>query len=229
MLKIAVHAEERAGNRLMVWWEGHGAARVFEYDDRALLMERATGQRSLCDLARGGGDDMASRILCDSIAALHAQTAAPPPDLVPLSRWFAGLEHAATTRNGILTKAYETSRDLLNGQRDVVALHGDIHHGNVLDFGKQGWRAIDPKGLIGDRCFDYANIFCNPDHATATAPGRLASQVAVVTNAAGLDRTRLLRWILAWAGLSAAWLLADGRSADTPLAVAAIAARELSR
>uniref|UniRef100_UPI0027D34813 aminoglycoside phosphotransferase family protein n=1 Tax=Klebsiella pneumoniae TaxID=573 RepID=UPI0027D34813 len=56
MLKIAVEAEERAGGRLMVWWDGDGAARVFAYDDHALLMERATGDERLAALVRAGHD-----------------------------------------------------------------------------------------------------------------------------------------------------------------------------
>ncbi len=120
-----------------------------------------------------------------------------------------------------------TARNLLDVQREEVTLHGDIHHGNILDFAESGWLAIDPKGLTGDRCFDYANIFCNPDHQTATAPGRFARQVGVVAEAAELDRKRLLQWVLAWAGLSAAWMLIDGASAATPLQVAELAAKEL--
>ena len=69
---------------------------------------------------------------------------------------------------------------------------------------------IDPKRLVGERGFDFANIFCNPDMEIATAPGRLARQADVVGEAAGLKRIRLLKWIVAYAGLSAAWILGDG-------------------
>jgi streptomycin 6-kinase len=103
-----------------------------------------------------------------------------------------------------LNQAASTALELLAEPEEVVVLHGDIHHGNVLDFGPRGWLAIDPKGLVGERGFDHANLFCNPDLASATAPGRLARQATIVAEAARLDRRRLLRWILAWAGLSAA-------------------------
>ena len=86
-------------------------------------------------------------------------------------------------------------------------VHGDMHHGNVLNFGPRGWLAIDPKGLIGERYFDYANIFCNPDNEMATRPGRLSRQVQVVSEAAHLECSRLLAWVAAWAGLSAAFPL----------------------
>jgi streptomycin 6-kinase len=57
----------------------------------------------------------------------------------------------------------------------------------------------------------------------------LARQVAVVAAAAGLERERLLRWVLAYAGLSAAWLLGEGKPPERSLQVAALAAAELRR
>ncbi len=125
--------------------------------------------------------------------------------------------------------AAATARALLAEPRQVVPLHGDLHHGNVLDGGPRGWLAIDPKRLRGERAFDFANIFCNPDLETAAAPGRLARQAAVVAAAAGLERARLLRWVLAYAGLSAAWTLSDDEHPEIALAVAEIAAAALGK
>jgi streptomycin 6-kinase len=229
MLKIAREAEERRGNLLVSWWGGDGAARVLAQERAALLLERARGAGSLVEMARGGRDDEASRILCAVVARLHAPRGRPPPGLIPLPRWFEALEPAAARHGGIFGPAAATARELLAKPSEIVVLHGDIHHGNVLDFGPRGWLAIDPKGLVGERYFDLANLFCNPDLAIATAPGRLARQATVVAEAAGLDRARLLRWILAWAGLSAAWHLEDGEPAELPITVAELSAAELAR
>ena len=103
-----------------------------------------------------------------------------------------------------------------------------------LDFGSRGWLAIDPKGLLGERTFDYANIFTNPDLSDPTRPvatrqGRLATRLDIVAGAAGLERRRLLQWVLAWAGLSAAWIIEAGDSADVSIAMAQLAAAELDR
>ena len=51
----------------------------------------------------------------------------------------------------------------------------------------------------------------------------------MLADAAGLDRTRLLQWTLAFTGLSAAWILADGDQPDLDLAAAELAATELNR
>ena len=112
---------------------------------------------------------------------------------------------------------------LLAGPRDVVVLHGDIHHFNMLDAGLRGWLAIDPKGLTGERTFDFVNILRNPDLATATRPGRFAHQIDLLAEAGALDPRRLIEWTVAFTGLSAAWHLADGTSAELDLAVGGIA------
>jgi streptomycin 6-kinase len=143
---------------------------------------------------------------------------------------------AAATHGGILRHAAETARALLDTRQEVGVLHGDLHHGNVLDFGPRGWLAIDPKRLLGERGFDFANVLRNPDaHVAlaadrlALAPGRFARQASVVAEAAQLDRTRLLQWTLAFTGLSAAWIMGDSDDPALDLAVAEIAAAELAK
>ena len=234
MLKLATEEEERFGVMLLEWWDGDGAARVLAYDDDALLLERAEGAASLADMARNGRDDEACRILCAVAARLHAPRPEPLPELAPLPHWFRELEPAAATHGGILVRCAETARALLAEPREVGVLHGDLHHGNVLDFGVRGWLAIDPKGLRGERGFDFANIFTNPDlidpaRPVATEPARFARRLEIVVEAARLKREHLLRWILAWAGLSAAWFLRDSDSAAIDLRVAELAAAELDR
>ena len=230
MLKVATEAEERRGAESMVWWGGHGAARVLAHDGDALLMERAIGEQSLVEMARNGRDDEASRIICAVASRLHAPRDCPPPrSLVPLTKWFAELEPAAARHGGLLSLAAATARELLDEPRDVAVLHGDIHHGNILDFGPRGWLAIDPKHLIGERGFDFVNILRNPDAQAALAPGRFSRQATVVADAARLDRTRLLQWTLAFTGLSAAWILGDGDQPELDLAVAELAAAELGQ
>jgi streptomycin 6-kinase len=236
MLKVAQEAEERSGCALMVWWDGNGAAPVLGHEDGVLLMERATGPRSLETMARNGEDDEASRIICAVADRLHAPRAKPSLELIPLEHWFEALLRVGPSCDGVLKQAAVTARQLLADQQEVCVLHADLHHGNVLDFGPHGWLAIDPKRVIGDRGFDYANIFCNPDAIffgrdapVATSPGRLARQAAIVAKAGRLDRMRLLKWILAYSSLSAVWCLEDNQPDELALEVAKIAAAEIAR
>ena len=228
MLKVAVGEEERRGAALMAWYAGEGAARVLAHEGEAILLERAVGDRSLAKMAASGDDDEASRILCATLARLHAPRAAPPPDtLVPLPAWFAALGPAAAAHGGVFSQSLAVAERLLADPRQPVVLHGDVHHDNILDGGARGWLAIDPKGLIGERAFDYANLFRNPTAEIALAPGRMRRQVEVVSAAADLEPRRLLAWIHAYAGLGAAWSLQSGHDAAPGLAIAELAAAEL--
>jgi streptomycin 6-kinase len=235
MLRIATHPDARGGDVLLAWWDGEGAVRILDQDGDALLLERAEGERSLVMLARSGRDDEATQIICDVIAELHAPRVTPLPTLIPLSDWFAALWPAAETHGGLLAQSATAARSLLAAQREVGALHGDIHHGNILDFGpERGWLAIDPNRLCGDRAFDYANLFCNPDIADPSVPvavlaDRFRRRVEIVAERADLERDRLLNWILAYCGLSAAWLIADGEDAAVDFQIAALVAAELAR
>jgi streptomycin 6-kinase len=228
MLKLTREPEELAGGALMQWWGGQGAAQVLAREGEALLLERAMGPGSLAAMSKTDHDDEAMRILCAAGAKLHAPRAAARPDtLVPLERWFRQLWPMAQSQGGVFAKSAAAARPLLDAQCEVSVLHGDLHHGNVLDFGERGWLAIDPKGLVGDRGYDHANMLCNPDVETATAPGALARRVEAVSVAAGIEPRRLLSWLLAYCGLSAAWTLSDGNDPWRALAIAELAARML--
>jgi streptomycin 6-kinase len=226
MLKIALIDEERRGADLMELWGGQGAALVFARKGDALLMERATGDRSLTAMSGSGEDDEATRIICSAVNRIHETQIVALPNLVALERWFESL--AAVGARGLFADSARAAADLLAHERpeDVVMLHGDIHHGNILDFGPRGWLAIDPKGLVGDRAYDFANLFCNPDESAAD-PLRFDRRLAIVSEAARIDRERLLKWILAWAGLSAAFSLEDGETPDKALEIARLASGRL--
>lgn len=225
MLKVSVEEDEKQGGVLMNWWDGHGAARVLAHDDDAILLERATGTRSLAAYARAGRDDEATRIICGVLAELHAPRAKPLPALRSLEEWFVELWPAARAHGGILEHSARHARSLLDDPRDMAVLHGDVHHDNILDFGERGWLVIDPKRLHGDRAFDYANIFCNPDLSDPMPPvaivaGCFERRLDIIVEQAQLDRRRLLRWVVAWCGLSAAWFLEDGDDAAIDLNIA---------
>lgn len=233
ILKLTDDDSERNGCELMVWWNGNGAAKVLAHAAGAILLERATGAGSLADMSWSGNDAQACRIICHAASRLHLPRNASTPALTPLLYWFRDLAPAAKKHGGILTHCAEVANVLLSSPQNEVVLHGDLHHGNILDFGTKGWLAIDPKGLVGERGFDYANIFTNPDLADPTKPVAIepeifAQRVNIVSEIARIERQRLLMWIIAWCGLSSAWFLQEGDCATIPLRIAELASAELA-
>ena len=216
--KIARVEEERRGGRLMAWWSGHGGLPVLEHDGDALLMARAAGPRDLASWAATGRDDEATAVLVDAALALHAMPAPPASvALVPLRTWFRDLVDRPQSEP-LLDRTASLARDLLAERGPAVVLHGDAHHGNVLDLGDR-WVAIDPKGLLGHPAFDLANLFCNPVHEVAVA--RLDARLDLVADRAGLDRALLASWVAAWCGLSLVWSGEAAWHGSTARAVAA--------
>ena len=233
ILKITDDDSERIGCELMVWWNGNGAAKVLAHAAGAILLERATGTGSLADMSWIGNDAQACRIICHAASRLHFSRNASTPALTPLHHWFSDLAPAAKKHGGILTRCAVVANVLLSSPHDEVVLHGDLHHGNILDFGTRGWLAIDPKGLLGERGFDYANIFTNPDLSEPTRPDAIepetfTQRVNIVSEIARIERQRLLMWIVAWCGLSSVWFLQEGDSATVPLRIAELAMAELA-
>ncbi|HEV7305871.1 aminoglycoside phosphotransferase family protein [Ensifer sp.] len=232
MLKVARDAEEKYGRLPMLYWNGQGAAKVYHSDGDAILMERTDSRHNLFHMAMTGSDEEVTRIICRAVAELHAPRAtAVPNHLVPLDKWFASLETAAPAQGGLFAQALQAAKALLADPEPPVVLHGDVHHANILDFGARGWLAIDPKRVFGDRGYDYANLFCNPELPLVTAPGRLQRHLPIVARETGLAPRRILNWVLAYAGLSAAWFLEDGDDAGvkSDLKMAEIAIAELGR
>lgn len=232
MLKVTSDPDERRGNHLMTQWDGQGAAAVLEHDRDALLLERAVSGRTLADLVYAGLDDEATRNLCKTAGLLHSASLLRQKDMRSLKSWFADLLEPPSNSADWLKDCAGQAHRLLSDPQEQIALHGDLHHGNILDFGARGWRAIDPKGLYGERAADFAALFLNPDLADsqrpyAISPQRFGHRIRIVSSHAGIEPVRLLRWIHAWSGLSAVWFVKDGIVPETQWTVAHLASETL--
>jgi streptomycin 6-kinase len=106
--------------------------------------------------------------------------------------------------------------ELCDSSADPVVLHGDLHFGNVLSSDREGWLAIDPKGLSGEPCYEVGDLFRNrvqelydtPDPARA-----MRWRVEALADLTGFDRERIRLWALSQAVLSEIWTADDPRRA----------------
>jgi streptomycin 6-kinase len=221
MLKVLKPgSDETDGIHALRWFGGEGAVRLIEADRDAVLMERATGSRSLGEMALAGEDDAAASILAATAVRLHRPRGGTLPRIRPLSVRFRAL-FALASQRAVLGAAADVATGLLAEPRDIVVLHGDLHHENVLD-SSRGWLAIDPKGVVGEATYDLANLFLNPWGATRLTQDpararRLADRLAADT---ARGRARILAFAFAHAGLSAAWDIEDGKDPSATLATA---------
>lgn len=224
MLKLPDPEDDEAGAwAILRHWDGRAAVRLVAGGPEGQLLERASGLDLLSLVPER--DEDAARILGDVAAYLLAAGGAAPrvAEMIPLPERGRSLEDALR-RGSVPPAEREAARRALNllsseGLRDAAPLHGDLHHGNILQ-SPRGWLAIDPKGLWGAPAYDLANALCNPfGHTSLVAnPARMARQAAILSERTGHPATAMLAWAFVHGLLSAAW---DGFGPEAAHALAA--------
>ncbi len=198
------------------FYNGHGAVRLLESDDarRVFLMEMAYPGQVLKDLP---DDEEATRIAArvmrklfrpatPEIAASNMKVEEWARGLVKLCQTFAG--GTGPFHQRAVEMAESIFAELLPDQHERVVLHGDMHHLNVLSSDRDGWLAIDPKGVIGEPEYEVGALIRNPMPQVITWVNLDQFQqrrIAILCEELGFDRQRVLRWSYAQVVLSAWW------------------------
>lgn len=251
--------DEIPGMDFLRWRGGRGAVDVLAQEGDSYLLEDG-GLYSIRSFYDECGDREAIRALRRAVRHLHEDCAAPsPPTLVPLERHFQALLAAPAGGEldrhvALLPWARHLARHLLADQTFVRPLHGDVHHGNFVSPAiGAGWKAIDPKGLVGDPAYDFANIFGNPVNMPDTVLSaerclllaeefrwHASAEDELCTCHRDVTRLKLLQYAAVHSVLSACWSLEgeapspeDRRAAKQRLTLAeilkALIAQESSR
>lgn len=216
--------DESNAARALEYFGGAGAVRLLAQDKGAHLLEYAGGE-DLKAVVQRGFDEQAADIIGDVLNVLHGVKGAPP-ELIPLKTWFRSLFRAASREGAeaLYGRAAAAAEKLLALNEDPRVLHGDIHHENIRH-SDRGWLALDPKGLYGPRLYDAANTLCNPSglESLSENEARLLNVSGILADKLNAARPRLLAWVFAYAGLSAAWSAEDGQDPAHALAIVRLA------
>jgi streptomycin 6-kinase len=183
-------------------WGGRGAVRLLAADParRALLLDRCRPGSRLWDVEDEDEVNLAAAGVLRELwrpappqgpfAALADEAARWARELPGRWRAFGRPCPERVLEQGLAWLAAPPAPD-----REVL-LHQDLHGGNVLRDG-DGWLAVDPKPLVGDRAFDLASLLRDrrPSLARDPAPRkRIRRRLDVLAEATGLERERLRGW-----------------------------------
>ena len=204
--------ESREEPDALAHWAGRGAVRLVESDRErgAMLMER-------CDpgtMLWGVPDDDSATSSAAAVLARLWESPAPGDGLYRrLTDVAAGWASELSDRwellgrsvpRALIERAIAAARDLGDGAQAPVLLHQDLHGANVLRHG-DGWVAIDPKPMVGDRAFDIASLVRDRrDDLEHDPDGRrtVTRRLDLMSEQLGLDRERAREWAilhaLAW-------------------------------
>lgn len=204
VLKVAEPGELDVAARVMRAADGHGYARVLDWDpDRgALLLERLGPMLStqLPSLAEQGPV---------VVALLRQAWQVPRRYGGPDETKAAGLLRILTDlgpRYGaahadVVEAAAAVAERLAATEGPEVVCHGDAHAGNVLRRGS-GWALVDPDGFVGERSYDVAVVLrdaCQDLRAAeSAAPGAaealLRTECRRLAGQADVDPQRVWSW-----------------------------------
>jgi streptomycin 6-kinase len=210
--------EWRSGEILNAF-DGKGVARVYEYIDGAVLLERLRPGNSLVDIALGGGDDEATEILADVIQKMSARQLVKSS--VAVEDWARSFKRYSASGDEQIPKrlvehAGRVYMDLCSSQSNPRLLHGDLQHYNVLFDSDRGWLAIDPKGVVGEIEYEVGAVLRNPYEKPElfAQPSTIERRLRSFSSRLSLDFKRALAWGFAQAVLSAIWAIEDGFAVD---------------
>jgi streptomycin 6-kinase len=220
------------------FWTGVDALRVFNGDgvgrliavDRenaAILLERVTPGVPLSTIT---DDEAATRV----IAGVIKRIAKPLPaehSFITIPRWFAAIPQFRQSLSGnerpvpphLLERAETLVAGLSATAGETVLVHGDLHHDNVLSSDREGWLAIDPKGVAAERAYETAAMLRNPyDRLAREADlrGVLRRRIVILAEELSIDPRRIRHWGIAQTVLSAVWSAESGSTKAVQRAVA---------
>jgi len=216
VLKLGFPDEEseHEANALELW-AGRGAVRLYAYDGarHGMLLERCVPGAQLWKVPH---DDAANHIAASVLRRLWrpASAAAPFRSLADLAeRWADELpvrygRHGRPFPRRLLDEAISWCAELGGSQAELVVCHQDFHGGNVLGEG-DGWLAIDPKPLLGERAFDLASLLRDRRDQLLSGPTptrAMRRRLDLLSSELGVERERARGWGIVHA---LAWGLAD--------------------
>lgn len=111
-----------------------------------------------------------------------------------------------------LLKARELRTYLLDTTQEDIILHGDLHQDNILSH-QNSFRAINPKGYIGDRWYDMGAFVRNPLGELTVLSDALdimKRRIEMIARHMQGDPVRLTQWSFVQSVLTWLWSLEDG-------------------
>jgi len=218
ILKMSLEEGDERTGAVLRHYDACGAVRLIQEEGRATLLERALPGTPLSHLLRKGEDDKATVILCEVIHKLHEKQTVTGhyPSVEDLQESFESylLSGDLQISETLVREAQSLYQELVNSQKKVILLHGDLHHDNVLYDEKRGWLAIDPKGYMGEPIYEIGAMLRNPlGHSYLYQhPELLSRRVDIICETLGFDRERVVGWAFAQAVLAGIWSIEAGNS-----------------
>lgn len=205
---------ESAGTIFLKNLAGKGAAKLYEYDDRAQLIEYLPGH-NLYHFSKKNNEDEATKNFIEIIKKIHScENFLDKNKLTPIKDLFKLFDRINPPDDliSVFNKARKLSRHLLATQVTEVLLHGDLHHENILKNNNGEFVCFDPKGMIGDPAYELGTTLKNPWDCPEISQNieTFKSRALNFSKELNLPLERIIGFAFIHLCLSIGWAIEDG-------------------
>tara|TARA_Y100000389_G_scaffold163820_1_gene167235 strand:+ start:347 stop:1174 length:828 start_codon:yes stop_codon:yes gene_type:complete len=213
ILKISSSKDENTAEMLK-YYNGYGAVKLLRSRDNISLISRAIPATPLKELVLNDEDDKACKVFCEIVKKIHSDNNYKTDSYPEIIDWASGFDEYIKSGNNqiplnLINEAKNIFLDLVKSQTSTIVLHGDLHHKNILLDQEEGWLAIDPKGIVGEKEIEVSAFLKNPiGHIEIYGnPQIIKGRLDIIAEGLQLDRERILLWCYCLTILSSIWLL----------------------
>ncbi len=213
ILKIGLdHKELEQEIKALEFFKGKYATSILHYQMGAVLLEQAAPGNSLHPFFPEK-DSESLEIACKLMQQLHRIPAPAEGTFTSLAQRVVLLDKNWNIPDTYLEKARNLKTQLLATAPPSVLLHGDFHHGNILQHA-DSWIVIDPQAVMGEPAYEIAIFMCNPFQKLIESPDAhmiIERRIALAAKKLSIDPARIYGWTFVQSVLAWAWSLEDGR------------------
>ncbi len=216
VLKICLSDDSYAKEKnALEYYNGNGCVRLRAYNEHhaALLLEAVKPGTPLKSFFPNH-DLQAVEIAVHVMKQLHARPIVNAKDSFPsMSEWltlFDNLKIPGQLKEHV-KRARAIAQKLRASQKNEYLLHGDLHHENILHGPDTIWKAIDPKGVIGEQAYEVGAFLHNPAGLLQQSNAKeiIALRLDAFSTLLKIDRQRLVQASYVKVILSACWFVQD--------------------
>lgn len=194
-------------------YHGRGLCRLIDFiEERNVLLLEALhpGHNILA-----ASEDSAINATCSIIKPMREANLEMLNAFPTISEWAEGItrirshfdKNSNPFNSQVLDRVACILEQLISTQRRVYLLHGDLHHENILSDGNH-WKAIDPKGVVGEAEFEIIPFLLN-NVSIELLESRTDYRIESFSQGLELNIDRIYGWGLVRSVLAAWWNIED--------------------
>jgi streptomycin 6-kinase len=189
------------------FFENYGSVKLLDSSGGAILLQRAIPGNSLMKYFPNRENE-SIEIAANVIRKLHSVDGISK-NFTLIEELLSIFQEKWDVPDRLLAKAQRIANHLLKTTTTNIAMHGDLHHDNILRNGNE-WKIIDPAGVIGDPVYEIASFVINPIDRIwkcENAAEIIQNRIEKFSSLLNVDSQRIAQWTFVKSVLCRIWTL----------------------